>query len=97
MRHYTTNENHGEDILKAIAKIEALENNFKYSQKEADDFAIGFALFLSKNMYENIYKDIDEDGKTWVSYFQIGFDDLSTAKRFTIQELLEIYKKEKGL
>ena len=34
MRHYTTNENHGEDILKAIAKIEALENNFKYSQKE---------------------------------------------------------------
>jgi len=76
MRHYTTNENHGEDILKAIAKIEALENNFKYSQKEADEFTIGFAEW-----YLNLWHTDDDS----------SFDNNSP------QELLELYKKEKGL
>ena len=62
-----------------------------------DEFAINFALFLSDNLYENMYQDIDEDGKTWVSYLHDGYDHHPTARRFTIQELLEIYKKEKGL
>ncbi len=61
--------------------------------KIAEDFAIGFGLFLSENMYEDMYQDIDKDGKTWVSYNQEGFDNRITANRFTIQELLEIYKK----
>jgi hypothetical protein len=59
-----------------------------------DEFAIGFVLFLSDNLYESMYQDIDEDGKTWVSYFHDGHNNYSTAQRFTIQELLEIYKKE---
>ena len=67
----------------------------KQIQKEKDDFAIGFGLFLSENMYENMYQDLDEDGKTWISYIQEGFDDRMTANRFTIQELLEIYKNGK--
>jgi hypothetical protein len=41
-----------------------------------------------------MYQDIDEDGKIWVSYFHDGHNNHSTAQRFTIQELLEIYKKE---
>jgi hypothetical protein len=76
MRHYTTNENYGEDILKAMAKIEALENNFKlqkdYFQKEADEFAIGFAEWFNNLKYDVMrYK--------------------------TMEEHLELYKKEKGL
>ncbi len=66
-------------------------------EKIADEFAIGFTLFLSDNVYENMYQDIDGDGKTWVSYLHDGYDNHPTARRFTIQELLEIFKKEKGL
>ena len=82
MRHYTTNENHGEDILKAIAKIEALENNFKYSQKEADDFAIGFAEWSDNNYFRM--------GNT--SMWAISTDWENNTK-FTTKELLEKYKK----
>ena len=64
-------------------------------QKQKDDYAIEFALFLSENMYEDMYQDKDGDGKTWVTYNQEGFDSRSTAERFTIQEVLEIFKKEK--
>ena len=63
----------------------------------AEEFAIEFALFLSENMYENMYNDINKDGKTWVSYLQDGFHEHTQAERFTIQEILEIFKKEKGL
>lgn len=83
MRHYTTNENHGEDILKAIAKIEALENNFKYSQKEADEFVIGFFDWFNSKEAEDLMHDL----------VIVGEVDINT----TTKELLEIYKKEKGL
>ena len=66
-------------------------------EEVADDYAIEFALYLSENMYEDMYNDVDKDGKTWVSYLEEGFDDRETAERFTIQEILQIFKKEKGL
>ena len=34
--------------------------------------AIKFALWLSDNMYENMYQDVEGDGKTWVSYADDG-------------------------
>lgn len=65
-------------------------------EEVADDYAIEFALYLSENTYEDMYNDIDNDGKTWVSYLQEGSENYETAKRFTIQEILQIFKKEKG-
>lgn len=63
--------------------------------EERDEFAIEFSMFLNNNMYENMFEDLNNDGKTWASYCDDIFDyDLK--KRFTIQELLEIFKKEKG-
>ena len=47
----------------------------------ADDFAIGFAFYLSDNY---ISRTLD----TW---------DDAVGIRFTTKEVLEIYKKEKGL
>ena len=60
-------------------------------------FAIKFALFLSDNMYEDMYQDSDGDGKTWVSYHEDGFENYSTANLFTIEEILDIFKKRSGL
>ena len=62
----------------------------------ADDYAIEFALYLSENIYENMYQDVDNDGKTWVSYLDEESQHRETAERFTIQEILQIFKKEKG-
>ena len=84
MRHYTTNENHGEDILKAIAKIEALENNFKYSQKEAEEFAIKFAEWC------------DDEGYTQVNNLSL-WKSLDDEEGKYSKQLLEIFKKENGL
>ena len=59
--------------------------------------AIKFALWLSQNMYENMYQDIEENGKTWVSYTDNtdhSYSDYKTAKRYTIEELYNKYKNE---
>ena len=59
--------------------------------------AIKFALWLSENMYENMYQDIEENGKTWVSYADDdddSYSDYYTAKRYTIEELYNKYKNE---
>lgn len=66
-------------------------------EEVADDYAIEFALYLSENIYENMYQDVDNDGKTWVSYLEEGFDNRETSNRLTIQEILQIFKKEKCL
>jgi hypothetical protein len=50
----------------------------------ADEFAIGFAIFLAEHTY-SYYNDKDE----WSNDFG--------HKNLTNKELLEIYKKEKGL
>jgi hypothetical protein len=50
----------------------------------ADDFAIGFAEFLINYNYHPIHK-------VWIRY------DKMANEKYTTKELLEIYKKEKGL
>ena len=59
--------------------------------------AIKFALWLSENMYENMYQDVEGDGKTWVSYADDGDNNYShydTANRYTIEELYNKYITE---
>ena len=48
----------------------------------ADEFAIGFAEWLRENYYDN--------GELWIEW---NSDD----NTYSSKELLEIYKKEKGL
>jgi len=48
----------------------------------ADEFAIGFAHFLAEHTY---------------SCYEIGWSNDFGHKELTTKELLEIYKKEKGL
>lgn len=72
---------------------ERTENVANRCTEIAEDTAIRFALFLSDNVYENMYQDIDKDGKTWVTYTQEGFNSRSTAERFTIQELFKKSQK----
>jgi hypothetical protein len=66
-------------------------------EKNFDNYAIEFAEWLSENMYENMYEDIDNNGKTWITYLEDGFDIYNTANRYTIKEILEIFKTQKGL
>ena len=62
--------------------IDYLHEPYEYECIElADEFAIGFAFYLSDNYTS---RTLD----TW---------DDAVGIRFTTKELLEIYKKEKGL
>ena len=63
--------------------LEYNDSNYrgKQEQKEKEDFAIGFAFYLSDNY---ISRTLD----TW---------DDAVGIRFTTKQVLEIYKKEKGL
>jgi hypothetical protein len=53
----------------------------------ADEFAIGFAEWVDSDFYQG--DDVNEYHKSIIEYRE--------GKIFTIKELLEIYKKEKGL
>lgn len=52
----------------------------------ADDFAMGFAEWCTK------YRELNRNYKGEILYAKSKYDDV-----FLIEELLEIYKKEKGL
>ena len=54
----------------------------EYQREKQEEFAIGFAEWKDKNCFNQ------EDG-----FYNRNFKDES----FTLKELLEIYKKEKGL
>lgn len=53
----------------------------------ADNFAIGFAEWIDSDFYQG--DDVNEYHKSILEYRE--------GKIFTVKELLEIYKKEKGL
>ena len=59
-------------------------SNCDYLEQVADDFAIGFAIWCVDYTY---HKSFD----VWIK------NNNSKAEKFTRKELLEIYKKEKGL
>jgi hypothetical protein len=56
----------------------------KKCEQVADEFAIGFAEFLINYNYHPMHK-------VWIRY------DKMANEKFTTIELLEIYKKQKGL
>ncbi len=53
----------------------------------AEEFAIGFAQWIDSSFYQG--DDVNEYHKSITEYRE--------GKIFTVKELLEIYKKEKGL
>ena len=53
----------------------------------ADDFAIGFAEWIDSDFYKG--DDVNKYNKSILEYRE--------SKIFTVKQLLEIYKKEKGL
>lgn len=65
-------------------------------QKNIDTFAIDFAMFLSNNLFENMFQDLNKDGKTWASYNDDS-DDIDLIIKYTIHELLEMFKIVKKL
>jgi tRNA G46 methylase TrmB len=73
------------------------EKVIKKCAKRADNHAIDFALFLSKNMYEDMYQDIDKDGKTWVCFPDDLHNNRKKAKRYTIEELLKKFEMKTRL
>jgi len=60
------------------------EKDKEMEKQQQDEFAIGFAEFSINYNYHPMHK-------VWIK-----FDKMANEK-FTTQELLEIYKKEKGL
>jgi len=59
-------------------------SNCDYLEQVADEFAIGFAEFTINYNYHPMHK-------VWIKY------DKMSNEKLTTKELLEIYKKEKGL
>ena len=61
--------------------------------------AIKFGLYLSNNLYEERWQDIDDDGKTWVCMNDEGFEENNTyrtSKRYTIKEIYNKFKKQEN-
>ena len=58
-----------------------------YCEDVADEFAIGFAKWIDNKYYQG--KNVNE--------YHRSIDEYREGKYFTSKELLEIYKKEKGL
>lgn len=63
----------------------------------AEDFAIGFAEWKDDNFL--VYKDKTNYAKTSSNYFDVTkyVGKEKPTKYYTTKELLELYKKEKGL
>jgi len=57
------------------------------TQESVDEFAIGFAEWIDSDFYQG--DDVNEYHKSILEYRE--------GKIFKVKELLEIYKKEKGL
>ena len=57
--------------------------------------AIKFALWLSKNMYEDMYQDRNKDGRTWASHSEYQEWNIDSEKKiYTIEELYNKYITE---
>ncbi len=58
--------------------------------KTKDKFAIEFALWINDNLYENYFNK----KKSWVSLFDLDKYNEKEVPRYTIKELLKIFKDE---
>jgi hypothetical protein len=64
------------------------EEKIKKSLVIADDYAIEFANFIDKKYYQHAHHN---------NRYAESENDFASGKTYTIKELLEIFKKEKGL
>lgn len=82
-----------EKFLKKDGGLEFMVNEFQ-CVKIADEFAIGFAEWILKKCSYS-----GEDSNKGSKYYIKGLDGLALyyPATYTTKELLEIYKKEKGL
>ncbi|MCI4437671.1 MAG: hypothetical protein JHC33_12765 [Ignisphaera sp.] len=85
------------EIIAAPVMDEAIEYWTSKLEQVADDFAIGFAQWKDTNF--NKYKDNTYYANTSSRYFDITkyVGKEKPTVYCTIQSLMEIYKKEKGL
>jgi hypothetical protein len=70
---------------------DSLKDNFDKSKKcvaIADDYAIEFASFIDKKYYQHKYDN---------NKYAESEEDFTYGKTYSIKQLLEIFKKEKGL
>jgi hypothetical protein len=60
--------------------------------------SIKFAQYIADNLYEENWKDVDGDGKTWVCMNDEGYElfyKREDFKRYTIEEIYNEFKKQK--
>lgn len=65
----------------------AIKQAIKMEKQQQDEFTLGFAKWLDNKYYQG--KNVNE--------YHRSIDEYREGKYFTAKELLEIYKKEKGL
>ena len=62
------------------------------SESESQKLCIEFAEWLFNNCYDNIYQDINKDGKTWVNH---NNDDThlyrNEVKRYSIKDIYKCF------
>ena len=80
----TLKEKFDSPIMRHDLMRNEIEETKEQCEKIADDFAIGFAEFSRNYNYHLMHK-------VWIRY------DKMANEKFTTKQLLEIYKKEKGL
>ena len=64
------------------------EVNAEQCEEIADDYAIEFANFIDKKYYQHAHHN---------NRYAESENDFASGKTYTIKQLLEIFKKEKGL
>jgi hypothetical protein len=75
--------------LKEIFILETGNETFADNcEKIADDYAIEFASFIDKKYYQHKYDN---------NKYAESEEDFTYGKTYSIKQLLEIFKKEKGL
>ena len=68
--------------------INNLSHDSHECEKIADDYAIEFASFIDKKYYQHKYDN---------NKYAESEEDFTYGKTYSIKQLLEIFKKEKGL
>lgn len=78
----------GSGMLSNTYDKDIAEDNASECEKIADSYAIEFATFIDKKYYQHNYEN---------NKYAESEEDFTYGKTYTIKELLEIFKKEKGL
>ncbi|MCP4485665.1 MAG: hypothetical protein GY823_14115 [Flavobacteriaceae bacterium] len=55
--------------------------------------AIKFAKYVADNLYEDFYKDVEKNGKTWICNNNDNNFFYHETKRYTIEEIYNEFKR----